>query len=49
MRRLLRIALTPARWTGFLIGILACAIIDGADQAEDWYTEGRGLGKIIND
>ncbi len=46
---LLRIALTPLRWAGFIVGLLACAVIDGADQAEDWYTNGKGLGKIIND
>lgn len=46
---LLRYALAPLRWAGFVIGILACAIIDGADQAEDWYTKGEGLGKVVND
>jgi len=49
VKRLLHILLAPARWAGFVIGILACAVIDGADQAEDWYTDGAGLGKIIND
>lgn len=49
LKRALRILLTPARWAGFLVGIIACAIIDGADEAEDWYTDGEGLGKIVND
>lgn len=49
MKRALRILLAPVRWLAFAIGIVFCAIIDGADQAEDCYTDGEGLGKIVND
>lgn len=49
VKRLLHILLAPVRLAGFVVGILACAVIEGADQAEDWYTDGQGLGKIIND
>ena len=49
MKLALRILLAPVRWLAFVLGLLMCAAIDGADEAEDWYTDGKGLGKIVND
>lgn len=49
MRRALYWALTPLRLIAFLVGVAWCAVIDGADAAEDWYTGGKGLGRLIND
>jgi len=29
--------------------LVFCAIAVGADAAEDWYTDGKGLGRLVND
>ena len=49
MKRALRLALLPIFWVSFVLGLAMCAIIDGADAAEDWYTDGKRLGSILND
>lgn len=49
MRRAVLILLWPFKFVGFLLAVVCCAIIVGADVAEDWYTDGKGLGRLIND
>lgn len=49
MRRLVHWLLLPLRFVGFLCALVFCAIAVGADAAEDWYTDGKGLGRLVND